>query len=314
MLVWLLRGLLAIEISAVVMFQPAPASEWGPAVAIAAAAGLFLVLQAVMLLPVYAVAVIAGSPRPAGIAGPTIGGFLAEWLGFVLAFVVIMPFERVWMGSDAIGPLPAGRRPVLLVHGYMCNRGFWWWMRRALRGRGHAVATVTLETPFSDIEILADRLNERIDALLAETGAATVSLVTHSMGGLVARALMRRHGTDRIARFVTLGGPHHGTVIARLAHGRNGLQMEPGNPWLSQLNEVEVTDVATTTIWSAGDEIVVPQATSRLAGARETVVAAMGHVAMAFSPQIRDLVAAELAADLAPGVRPEMHDETPAVG
>ncbi|MDK9698207.1 MAG: alpha/beta fold hydrolase [Siculibacillus sp.] len=289
MLVWLLRGILLIEISVAVSIGPTgvvPLVGFVGVIVLAVAAGL--------LLLAYSIAIAAASPRPPGVGGPTLVDGLAEWLGFVAGFCVIMPFERLWLGSDAVGRLPPGRRPVLLVHGHMCNRGFWWWMRRQLRGRGFAVATITLETPFSDIEILADRLNERIAALLTETGAERVDLVTHSMGGLVARAAMRKGGTARIARFVTLGGPHHGTVVARIGLGTNARQMRPGDPWLVELNRVEVTDVPTTTIWSTGDEIVAPQATSRLDGAREVVVAGIGHVAMAFSPRIRDLVVAEL--------------------
>lgn len=292
MLVWLLRGILALEVLAAVALHRSGTGSLAVCVAL-----VVLGLPVLLLVPSHVLAIAAASPRPPGVGGPTLADAIAEWASFVAAFVVIMPFERLWMGRDAIGRLPAGRRPVLLVHGYMCNRGFWWWIRRELRAHGAAVATITLETPFSGIETLADRLNERIDALLAETGADRVVLVTHSMGGLVARAAMRKGGTARIARFVTLGGPHHGTLVARLAHGRNTRQMVPKNGWLSDLNRVEVTDVPTTTIWSTGDEIVVPQATSRLAGAREVVVAGIGHVAMAFSPRIRDLIVEELAAE-----------------
>jgi triacylglycerol lipase len=297
MLAWMLRAILSVEVLGLALLHPGLAEQVGWLGAVIALVGLFVVLQGLLLLPAYVIAVVGASPRPAGIGGPTIASFIAEWFGFVLAFALIMPFERVWMGSDTVGRVGEGRRPVLLVHGYMCNRGFWWWIRRELRARGFAVATITLETPISDIEALADRLVERIDALIAETGADKVALVTHSMGGLVARAALRKAGTARISRFVTLGGPHHGTVVARLGLGRNARQMEPGNPWLGELNAVETTDVPTLTVWSTGDQIVVPQATSRLAGAREAVVAGMGHVAMAFSPRIRDLIVADLSAD-----------------
>ena len=77
-----------------------------------------------------------------------------------------------------------GRIPILLVHGYLCNRGLWWWLRRRLRARRHVVATINLEPPLAGVDRLAAQLGERIEALLAETGAEKVLLVTHSMGGL----------------------------------------------------------------------------------------------------------------------------------
>lgn len=294
MLAWLLRAILLVEIA--LLAAIAVAADLSPMGAAAFVVLGLLVVPTLLIGLGHALRARAASPRPPGVGPITAAAVVHEWLAFVFGFVVVMPFPGLWMGSDALGRLPAGRRPVLLVHGYMCNRGFWWWLRRALRARGFAVATHTMETPFSDIEVLAEGLDRRIDALLAETGADRVLLVTHSMGGLVARALMRRFGTGRIARFVTLGGPHHGTVTARLGLGRDARQMEPGNPWLAELNRTEVTEVPTLSIWSYGDQIVAPQVTSRLAGAREVALPALGHMALGFSPAVRDLVVADLAA------------------
>lgn len=297
MLAWLLRAVLVAEVFGALWWKAAVFPDGGVAATAACLAGVLLGVPTALLVLGYGLAFAAASPRPTGVAATGLRDLATEWLWFVVGFAVIMPFPRPWMGTDAVGRLAVGRRPVLLVHGYMCNRGFWWWMRRELRARGFAVATHDLEGPFTDIETLAAGLDARIDALLAETGADRVLLVTHSMGGLVARASMRARGTTRIARFVTLGGPHHGTVTARLGLGRNARQMEPGNPWLAELNRVETTDVATLSIWSCGDEIVAPQATSRLSGAEEVVLPGVGHMAMAFSPTVRDLVAADLARD-----------------
>ncbi|MGD0642194.1 MAG: alpha/beta fold hydrolase, partial [Roseiarcus sp.] len=144
---------------------------------------------------------------------------LGEMLALFAIFVVIQPFERWWMGAEAVGPLAPGRVPVLLVHGYLCNRGLWWWLRRRLRARRFAVATVDLEPPLAGLDRLAARLGERIDALLAETGAEKVVLVTHSMGGLASRAYLRQRGAARVAGLVTLAAPHYGTEIARLGLG-----------------------------------------------------------------------------------------------
>lgn len=235
------------------------------------------------------------SPPP-GTQGLTAGGVAGEWLAFVAAFVMFLPFSRWWMRSDAVGRLDKGRTPILLVHGYMCNRGFWWWFRKKLRARGHAVATITLETPFSSIDRLAIELDRRIEALVAETGAAKVDIVSHSMGGLVTRAYLRRKGAARIRRFVALAAPHHGTVLARLGLGANARQMETGSAWLAELNQEPRLPIPVVAIWSTGDEVVAPQDSSRLAGAKEIVVAGMGHVAFAFSGVIVDLVDAELAA------------------
>jgi triacylglycerol lipase len=213
-----------------------------------------------------------------------------EVCAFVFAFGVIQPFERWWMGSDAVGQLAPGQRPLLMIHGYLCNRGLWWSLRRRLRARGHAVATITLAHPLGGIEAGADELAARIDDLLAETGADRVDLVAHSMGGLVSRAYLRRHGSAKVARIVTIATPHHGTVLARVALGQNAREMQPDSDWLRRLADQETFTMPVLSVWSARDEIVVPQDSARLPGAAERILPASGHLTLVFSPKVLELV------------------------
>ncbi|HML13772.1 MAG TPA: alpha/beta fold hydrolase [Xanthobacteraceae bacterium] len=263
-----------------------------PASAIVLAVAVFLVLVSLPLATVYLVALVFGPRAP---AGRRVLGVLGEWLAYLALFIFIQPLARLWMGAEPAGLLPAGQVPVVLVHGYLCNRGFWWCLRRALREHGFAVATIDLEPPFAGIDRLADALHRRIEALRAETGAERVVLIGHSMGGLVARAYLRRHGSAHVDRLVTLGSPHHGSRIAWLVHGRNAREMRPNSAWLGALNAHEPA-VPVLSIWSPHDEFVVPPDSARLAGAREIVVPSLGHLAMAFAPGIRARVLAELAA------------------
>ena len=295
MTAWYLRGILLVELLGAAALSSALADVVGSAAALVA--GLALVVAPSLLLVGLGAAVAARRPssRPPGIAATRRRDRLFEAAAFVVLFQAIQPFAGLWMGSDAVGRLAPGRRPLLLVHGYCCNRGLWWWLRRALRAHGHAVTTVDLGGPFADIDRFAEVLDARIDALLAETGAAEVVLVTHSMGGLVARALLARRGAGRIARLLTLATPHHGTVTARLGLGRNARQMEPTSPWLARLDALAPPPIDVLSVWSAGDEVVVPPVSSRLRFGREVVFGRLGHVAMVVSPAVRDLLLAELA-------------------
>ncbi len=117
-----------------------------------------------------------------------------------------MPFQSWWMGAEAPLSPRRGRPIIVVIHGYLCNRGFWWWLRRRLRQSGPVAATITLEPPFDDIEAFAEQLDRRLREL---PGADEVPLVLvgHSMGGLVARAHLRRYGSGRVAELITLGSP-----------------------------------------------------------------------------------------------------------
>ena len=59
------------------------------------------------------------------------------------------------------------------------------------------------------------------------------------MGGIVARAYLRRYGGTKLASIMTLGAPHHGSVHAWLFAGACLAQLRPGNSWLAGLNESE---------------------------------------------------------------------------
>ena len=61
----------------------------------------------------------------------------------------------------------------------------------------------------------ADYLRQTIEQVKADTGASTVNLIGHSMGGLVARAYVQsaNYGND-VAHLITLGSPHKGLAAA----------------------------------------------------------------------------------------------------
>ena len=60
--------------------------------------------------------------------------------------------------ADSQAPMPGPGGAVVLVHGFVCNRGFWLPWLRALRDRGLAYATVNLEPVFgSNYSVLVER-------------------------------------------------------------------------------------------------------------------------------------------------------------
>ena len=116
-----------------------------------------------------------------------------EYAVFLLNFLLILPFERLWMPADRLRP-EARPRPVLLVHGYGVSRGIWWLVRRRLEAAGHTVASVSLVPPYTSLGKLVPQLNERIEEVCAMTGSKQVTLIAHSMGGLVGKSLALRPG------------------------------------------------------------------------------------------------------------------------
>jgi triacylglycerol esterase/lipase EstA (alpha/beta hydrolase family) len=109
---------------------------------------------------------------------------------------------------------------------------------------------------------------------------------------------MRAHGTHALARLITLGTPHHGTALARFGLGQNAFQMRPGSAWLRQLASSEdfATRALVTSLYTHHDNIVSPQESSRLEGARNLEFGGVGHVALGSNPRVLAAVMQELAA------------------
>jgi triacylglycerol esterase/lipase EstA (alpha/beta hydrolase family) len=178
--------------------------------------------------------------------------------------------------------------PVLLVHGYGCNSGYWAHLVPLLDREGISHASVDLEPVAGSIDDYAPLIEERVQALCTATGAARIAIVAHSMGGLAARAWMRRYGSARAARVITLGTPHHGTALARFGPGANAVQMRRDGPWLRDLAASEGPDVRAriVSIYTYHDNIVAPQDSSVLPGARNIAFGGVGHVALGSNPRV----------------------------
>src|SRR5205814_1162022 len=84
----------------------------------------------------------------------------------------------------------------------------------ALAVDGHVVRRAVVP-PFGTVAIRAKALAAAIVGVLAETHAAKVNIVAHSMGGLDAREVISVLGYgDRVASLTTISTPHRGSHIA----------------------------------------------------------------------------------------------------
>ena len=248
------------------------------------------------------------SPTPGEYRLGTAAGlrmFIEEFSASMLQSSWTMPraSARTRIHPDAKG------LPVLLLHGYGCNSGYWSHLVPRLDAARISHASVDLEPLMGDIDGYAPLVERAVDALLVATGAERVIVVAHSMGGLVARAWMRACGSARVARVITLGTPHHGTCLAAFGLGLNATQMRriaPGRAardeppecaWLRALarGEDAAARALVTSIYSHHDNIIAPQTSSELPGARNLAFGGVGHVALGRNPRVLDAVMQEIA-------------------
>jgi len=248
--------------------------------------------------------------------GMALGGRLAFTfasfaLGGIAAPLATMLREfRAVLGSNFLGvPFPdlvtppdspatrSARPPVILVHGYLGNRGFWGALMRWLAKEGVSpVFAPNFPGTLTTIEVFAEALHEEIERIASATGQPQVVLVCHSMGGLATRRYLATHGGGRVARVITIASPHAGTILSRYGSGANAMQMRQDSSFLADLRrrEEKREPVPFTSIYSRHDNMVTPHETSRLAWARNVPLERMGHISILQSPQTFAVVRDEL--------------------
>ena len=174
-------------------------------------------------------------------------------------------------------------------------------LARGLRARGLG-PVISFDLRPNDgsapIETLARQVETQVDALCAAHSCRRVDLIGFSMGALVSRYFLQRlDGKARARRFVSISGPHAGTLSAYGLPLTGARQMRPGSALLRELasdpdpfGEVEVHCVYTP--W---DLMIVPARSSILPGAQAVhAIPVPLHRWMLTDPRVLDCVASAL--------------------
>lgn len=240
------------------------------------------------------------------VAPASSGQVLRAWAGETWASVRLFcwrqPFRSnavldllAMPGTVRMGlPTPRG---VVLVHGFLCNRGVWQPWLPALGEGGHVFQAVNLEPMLGAIDDYVATVEAAVQHVTCLTGQPPV-LLCHSMGGLVARAWLRSAQNDaRIHRVITIATPHQGTGLADFAYSPNGRQMQLGGEWLQWLQSGESPErAALFTCWYSNcDNIVFPAHAATLPGADNRLLPGVAHVQMATHPKLVQICLDELA-------------------
>jgi triacylglycerol lipase len=164
-------------------------------------------------------------------------------------------------------------RPVIVLHGIFDPAVRVMPLVRALRARGLPIVrrarVPVLGT--TRIEELARLLAGRVERVRQEHAAEHVDLVGFSMGALVARTYLQCFGgQQRVRTFVSLCGPHRGTLTAYALPLLAGVrQMRPGSELLRTLGHdvSQLHDVRVHCLYTPYDALIVPASSAVLDGA-----------------------------------------------
>ena len=178
------------------------------------------------------------------------------------------------------------RPAVLFIHGYMCNRATWrpWLIERGLAQRWNC-ATINLEPVYAPVHSYTESVHAAVERLRRATGAERITLVCHSMGGLVARAYLRAHGHHAVARVVTIDYASSRHTVRTL---RQGAQHAPDAARLRFVRRLAESDepVEFVCFASQHDNLIVPRDNQVLECAESIWFERIGHLAMTDNDEV----------------------------
>lgn len=185
--------------------------------------------------------------------------------------------------------------PIFFVHGYKESESLWKTMIERFEKDGWGKAELNnwhYNTAQSNATTAKEEAT-KIEEIKRKTGAAKVDFITHSMGALSSRYYIKNlGGTSTIEKWVSLGGPNHGTTTAEACaiFETSCKEMVPNSKFLNELNAgTEVPGSPTVgyhTWWSPCDEIINPHTSVILTGAENTETECISHVALTTNERV----------------------------
>ncbi len=188
------------------------------------------------------------------------------------------------------------KNPILLVHGYMHQSSVWAYHLYHLRKKGEGpIYTINLGAPFSSLEEFSRKVAEKITCIAEEYPDLPITLIGHSMGGLVCiHAALEKRFSIPVAKVITIGSPLAGTKWAKLAPGTCARQMQIGSKFLQQLrkNLEKPLDFLLFHIGTTNDQVIVPQTSCFLGKEpqKETTLKGIGHMGLLLSKKVHQIL------------------------
>jgi pimeloyl-ACP methyl ester carboxylesterase len=210
--------------------------------------------------------------------------------------------ERVAVESPSIGSSEgsfAAWECVSLVHGFLANPLMMTVLGHRLDRRGYLSKTWGYWNMRRSILEHAEAFSRELARLDADQAVGRIHLVTHSMGGIIARAALDRFRPRKLGRFVMLAPPNHGSFVATAAAGVLGGLFKP----VAELTTAPDSLVNSLGMPSGIDVGVIAASRDALVSAESTrpdvphahVTIPCLHSSLLFRRDAADLVAAFLA-------------------
>lgn len=214
----------------------------------------------------------------------------------LFAFAAFYPLGWItsgkWTANTKVTP---EHPPVIFVHGFLHNLSGSCFLFERLKRKGwtHLYA-LNLGNPIThSIHDYTQKLAAFVEEVRKESGAEKVILIGHSMGGVVsANYALDPANQDAVAKVVTLGSPHQGTIAAHLGKVFSpcARDMLPNSSQVKNLKKMDEENkkVPVLCVGAAIDALILPSSSAFLNGPLVTSerVTEEGHLSLMYSDKV----------------------------
>lgn len=173
---------------------------------------------------------------------------------------------------------------VVLVHGLAGNRAQFFPLQGFLRWRGYDRHYSYNYRSTGSIEAKGLELKRHLDE---HVKGGRITLIGHSMGGLVSRVYLQMLGGDRrVDTLITLGTPHQGSHFAQWMPTDLVSQLHPSGPFLKHLNALPMPNGVRCVSFAAGNDLMVLPGTNALGFGEDVFLEDAGHLDILFKRKV----------------------------
>jgi triacylglycerol lipase len=200
-------------------------------------------------------------------------------------FYILSAAAGYFITLESVNPTPSKDTRIVFIHGWMTQNPLYIFLKRHLEKHGYQVYMTNFGLQTGDMNKMAVHLEEYFQ----ERELDNIILIGASGGAIIAFVyLQKMDGWKRVRKFISIGGPFKGSVLAYLApFSTAARQMSPNNSFLNDLSVKGILNAERITCIAAKYDELLSTSSSVLPGTNSEVLDEFGHVNLqAFSRQM----------------------------